>query len=961
MVPRPGGGVHPMTQKMTPMLKQYRDIKARYPDAVVLFRLGDFYEMFDEDARRISRELGLTLTSRSFSKTVRLPMCGFPHHQLTPYLGRLLARGHKVAVVEQMEDARRVKRLVRREVVRVITPGTVVEDALLKAKAQNFLAAVVREQTPARSGGTPRVAFGLALVDLSTGEFLTTQVQGEAAQDTLFEELARLTPSEFVLPPDLSEDERFITRLRGLGPARLSAHAGEAFLLDQAQATLRDHFRVATLDGFGCADLPLAVRAAGGLLHYLRSSQLSDLAHLIDLTTYHLDRFMVLDASTRRHLELVHPLHGPPHQGTLFATLDRTQTAMGARLLRRWILQPLLDLEAIQSRLDAVENFVNDAFLRQDVRAVLDGVYDVERLVGRVGFGTANARDLVALRKSLARLPRLKAVLERATAPHLQALNADLDPCADVVDLLQRALVDAPPILVREGGLIRDGFDSELDRLRRAARDGRDWLAELEARERERTGIPTLRVRYNQIFGFFIEVPKSKTHLVPSEYERRATTTHTERYVSPELKAREAEILSTDDRIKDMEYDLFVQVRRQVAAHAVRLRRVARVLARLDVLSTLAEVAAQRGYTRPRLDSGGLIRVRGGRHPVVEDVLPEGEPFVPNDVEVDAEAHRLLVITGPNMSGKSVFVRQVALIVLMAQMGSFVPAQEAHIGLVDRIFARVGASDDIAHGRSTFLVEMGETAHILHHATSRSLVILDEVGRGTSTYDGISIAWAVAEDLHDVIGARTLCATHYHELTALADHLAGARNVTLAVVERGHEVIFLRQVVPGTAEKSFGVHVARLAGLPERVVKRAEALLAEMERQRVDLGTRVPGRRAPALANHGSPAPVPTWNAAPAPSPDGHHDSQPAPWSTCSTGPAPEETTRTAEREPAPHVPEPDEEAIARLREVAEQLLSQDFANTTPLQALVLLHQLQQKLRGENPPRESRPESEQGL
>ncbi|NPA91146.1 MAG: DNA mismatch repair protein MutS [Chloroflexi bacterium] len=900
-------------EKLTPMLKQYRDIKARYPDAIVLFRLGDFYEMFDEDARRISRELGLTLTSRSFSKHVRLPMCGFPHHQLTPYLGRLLARGHKVAVVEQLEDARKVKRLVRRDVVRVITPGTVVEDALLRAKTQNFLAALVRETIPQRQG-TPQHAFGLALMDLSTGEFLTTEFRGETAQEDLFEELARLTPSEFVLPTPLAQDEDLVDRLRDMGSSRVSPHEATAFRLEDAEQTLRAHFRVSTLEGFGCAHMPLAIRAAGGLLHYLRTGQISDLAHITELTTYHREHHMVLDSSTQRNLELVEPLRRDNREGTLFATLDETRTAMGARLLRRWILQPLLRVDAIQARQDAVENFVQDTFLREDVRTLLDGVYDVERLVGRVGFGTANARDLVALRKSLARLPQLKATLERAQAPRLRTLWETLDLCADVVDLLQRALVENPPILVREGGLIREGFHQELDALRARARESKEWLAQLEIRERERTGIPNLRVRYNQVFGFFIEVPKSKSHLVPEEYERRATTTHTERYISPELKAKEAEILATEDRIKELEYDLFTRVRGHVAAQAARLRGVARLLAELDVLSTLAHVAAERNYVRPRVDESGRIHIREGRHPVVERLLPPEEPFVPNDVDMDQEERRLLIVTGPNMAGKSVFIRQVALITLMAHMGSFVPAREAHIGLVDRIFARVGASDDIAHGRSTFLVEMSETAHILRHATARSLIVLDEVGRGTSTYDGISIAWAVAEDLHDIIQARTLFATHYHELTRLAEHLPAVANVTLAVVERGHEVVFLRQVVPGVAEKSFGVHVARMAGLPERIVRRAEALLARLEQEpRTPLLRReVAEERADyRVAVAKSPARQEAGRAednGSSPSPNGQ-----------------------------PHL----------LRRVAETILQQDLVNTTPLEALILLHQLQKELRGD--------------
>ncbi len=897
-----------MSNKLTPMLKQYRDIKAHYPDAIVLFRLGDFYEMFDEDARCVARELGLTLTSRSFSKHVRLPMCGFPHHQLTPYLGRLLEHGHKVAVVEQLEDARKVRRLVRRDVVRVITPGTVVEDALLQAKAQNFLAALVREQKSGRDRDV-RVRYGLALMDLSTGEFLTTEFNGGNTHAALMEELSLLTPSEFVLPADLAEEEDLVQQLRTLGPARISTHDGTAFQPQEAGRVLCEHFGVATLDAFGCAHLPLAVAAAGGLLHYLQSSQISDLAHITELTTYQLNRYMVLDSSTRRNLELIEPLRGGHRKGTLFSTLDETLTAMGSRLLRRWILQPLLDLEDIQQRLDAVDTLLQDGFLRQDVRDILRGVYDVERLVGRIGFGTANARDLVALRKSLARLPRLKAVLARATARRLQEIHTRLDTCADVVEELRRALVDNPPILLREGGLIRDGYSEELDRLRHHATESREWLARLEARERERTGIPTLRVRYNQIFGFFIEVPKSKSDRVPAKYERRATTTHTERYISPELKAREADILATDDRIKDLEYDLFVSLRRRLASQSARLRAVARHLAELDTLASLAEVAATHGYTRPQVDESAQVDIVQGRHPVVEQLLPAGDPFVPNDVHLDEENCRLLVITGPNMAGKSVFIRQVALIVLMAQMGSFVPAVQAHIGLADRIFARVGASDDIAHGRSTFLVEMSETAYILRYATERSLVILDEVGRGTSTYDGFSIAWAVAEDLHNVLHSRTLFATHYHELTQLAEHLPAVKNVNLAVVERGHEVIFLRQVVPGVAERSFGVHVARMAGLPERVVRRAEELLQRLERQTL--------RIIPAFSTGGH-EPKASYAASQAVRGNGTHGEA--------------ELNRQTIAE-------------STLHEVARLILEQDVVNTTPLQALIFLHRLQQSLR----------------
>ncbi len=875
----------------TPMLRQYRQIKARHPDALVLYRLGDFYELFDEDAKTAARELDLVLTSRRFSKQVHKPMCGVPYRSVTTYIGRLIERGYKVAVVEQMEDARKAKGLVKREVVRVITPGTVVEEALLHEKSENFLAALA----PGKMG------YGLAFADLSTGEFIATET---ADLPAVLEELHRLQPSELILPASLNDDESFVVALTGVRPARRSPLPDDTFDPTAAAERLRERLGVASLEAYGCADHPLATAAAAAILAYLEANQPANetihLAHLRHLTVYSLSGHMHLDSVTRRNMELTRTLRDGRTEGSLLAALDLTCTAMGARLLRRWISQPLLDLAEIHARLDGVEELVNSAFLRGDLRRLLDGVYDVERLVGRVGFGAANGRDLAALKRVLERLPRLKARLTDVRSGRLHDLG-QLDEHPDVLALLGQALVDRPPILLKEGGLIRPGYHAELDALRAAAESGRNWLARYEAAERERSGIKNLRVKYNEVFGFFVQVTKSNLHLVPADYERRATVTHAERFVTPDLKVKETEILAAEERANGLEYDLFVQVREQVAAHAGSLRQTARALAELDVLAALAEVAARHGYVRPEVDEGDVIEIREGRHPVVERLLPDGERFVPNDAHLDCDGERLLVITGPNMAGKSVYIRQVALIVLLAQMGSFCPAAAAHVGLADRIFVRAGASDDITQGRSTFLVEMSETAYILRHATRRSLLVLDEVGRGTSTYDGVGLAWAVGEHLHEHIGARTLFATHYHELTGLAAYLPGAKNYTLAVKEQGNEVIFLRRVVPGGADPpgGYGVHVARLAGLPEGVVERAQTVMMRLEAERGEPQALAELRetRQPYSVGRQEELVLPAANAA--------------------------------------------------LRQVIRELFGLDIANLTPVQALVRLNEWQRILRGE--------------
>jgi DNA mismatch repair protein MutS len=868
-----------MKEDFTPMLRQYRQLKALYPDAILLFRLGDFYEMFDEDAKIASRELELVLTSRRFSKTVKLPMCGVPYHQLTTYIGKLIEKGYKIAIAEQMEEPGKGKRLVKREIVRVITPGTVIEEGLLPDKEENFLAAIVREDG----------SYGLAVMELSTGDFSATQVEGANALDSLLEELERLRPSEYVLPTSLASDESFTSRLTGIRKARLSPQEDQTFSSLSAKEALLSHLPSIPKE---LETLPLALRAAGALLCYLKENQLSDLEHIRAIRVYNLSAYMNLDAVTCRNLELLKTLREGETRGSLFWVLDHTCTAMGARLLKRWITRPLLDPEAIKARLEAVENLVQDHFLRSDLRNLLDGLYDVERLVGRIGFGSANARDLVGLRRSLERIPPIKEVLGRAQAQLLRELNQALDPLQDVANLIRSALVDNPPILVREGGLIRPGYSKELDSLRREVASGKAWLAEYEAKERERTGIKNLRIRYNEVFGFFIEVTRSYLHLVPPNYERKATISGAERFITPELKAKESEILAAQDKAKELEYELFVRLRREVASRMERLQQAGRILAQLDVLCSLAEAAARYGYTKPIVDESTTISIKEGRHPVVERMMPEGEPFVPNDAFLEGDGDRLLVITGPNMSGKSVYVRQVALIALMAQMGSFVPAKEARIGLVDKIFTRIGATDEIARGRSTFLVEMEETAHILRNATPRSLIILDEVGRGTSTYDGMSIAWAVAEYIHNRIGARTLFATHYHELTELEEHLEGAKNYSLAVAEEGGKIIFLRRVIRGGAEKSYGVQVAKLAGLPEEVTERAKEILEKAEKGYA-----------------------------------------PQPLTLREVTPKPESLLLPAK-----------DQAIW---EVVREIFRVDIANITPVQALILLNELQRKLKGD--------------
>ncbi len=806
-----------MTQ-VTPVRKQYLQIKRQYPDAILFFRLGDFYETFDQDAETVARELDIVLTSRNVAKNQRVPMAGVPYHAVEGYIARLITKGYKVAICDQMGGVPQ-KGLVHREVVRVVTPGTVIEPLLLEEKRNSYLAAVVIDDDDGRAG--------VAYVDITTGEFATTQIVDREARLLATQELARLQPRECLLPEGheaLAMEGLFVT-----------SYDAWRFELGNARQALLTHFQVASLAGFGCEGLPLATRAAGAIVQYLDQTQKAALTQLDNLRTYSTADFMTLDAATRRNLELTETIRSGERTGSLLGVLDATVTAMGGRSLHQWINRPLLDINKLRERLDAVEQFFDDGFLRAEVIAQLNGLADLERLTNRTVSGIARPRDLLGIRGCLEAVPILRALLEQEenrpeTSYPLMHLSRQMDACPEIVSLVAEAIADDAPATLGGKGVIRPGYSAELDNILLAARDAKEWVANLERTERRRTGISNLKVGFNKVFGYYLEVTQSNLDRVPEEYIRKQTLVNAERFITPELKEYESLILNAEERIAEIETRLFREVMTRVAAAAPRLLKTAHILARLDVLAALAEVAARNSYTRPALTEDGDVEIIAGRHPVVEQMGNLEEPFVPNDVRL-SKKEQILIITGPNMSGKSTYLRQVALIVLMAQIGSFVPAGRANIGLIDRIFTRIGAQDEIAAGRSTFMVEMVETANILNHATPRSLLVLDEVGRGTSTYDGISIAWAVVEFIHNHprLQARTLFATHYHEMTQLADFLPHVRNYNVAVAEEGDRVVFLRQVVPGGADKSYGIHVAQLAGLPRSVVHRAEEILKQLE------------------------------------------------------------------------------------------------------------------------------------
>jgi DNA mismatch repair protein MutS len=797
------------TDDATPIRKQYLQIKRQYPDAILFFRLGDFYETFDQDAEVASRELDIVLTSRNVAKGVRVPMAGIPYHAAENYLARLIERGYHVAICEQIGD-QPVKGLVPRKVTRVVTPGTVTEPALLPGDANNYLVCIVPQEELA----------GVAYVDVTTGEFAATQLNAGDKATTLRAELMRLNPAEILHPDSFQPGD-------GL-PGHTTAWPAWRFEPGRSQEALLRHFEAASLDGFGLRGLPLAARAAGGIIQYLAETQPAGLKLLGRLGTYHLSEFMTLDASTRRNLELTETIRGGAKRGALLGVLDHTVTPVGKRLIYQWVSKPLLNVDQVRRRQDGIAYFVAAGLVRAELRQALKRLGDLERLVQRVVGGTAQPRDLVAIRNTLQHIPTLRDLLPE-DEPDLQAALQSFDLCTEELSYLEAFLADEPPATLQNSGVVRPGFSAELDGIIERSRHAREWIAGLEAVERKRTGIKTLKVGYNRVFGYYLEITRANAELAPAEYIRKQTLVNAERYITPELKEYETLVLNAEDRIREIELRLFREACERLAGSASRMLGTARVIARLDVLASLAEAAVQGDYARPDVLQEDVLEIIEGRHPVVEQLL-SGERFVPNDTAFEP-GERIRIITGPNMSGKSTFLRQVALIVLMAQMGSFVPADRARIGLVDRIFTRIGAQDEIHAGQSTFMVEMVETANILNHATGRSLLVLDEIGRGTSTYDGVSIAWAVVEYVHNHpdLRAKTLFATHYHELTQLADLLPGVRNYNVAVSEADGKVVFLHKIVPGGADRSYGIHVGQLAGLPRPVVQRAGEILQQLE------------------------------------------------------------------------------------------------------------------------------------
>jgi len=838
-------------------MQQYHAVKSRYPHALLLFRLGDFYELFYEDAIIAARELQITLTSRNREKGQPIPMCGVPYHAVDGYLARLIRAGFKVAICEQMEQPGPGKKLVRREVSRVITPGTATDVSVLDARENNFLAAA--------SHNVAQSTIGLALVDLSTGEFLATEFSGNRAEESLRDELQLLRPRETLLPrPQQLFETAKTSLLDGAGGVETRLEDW-IFQRDYAERILREQFGVAELTGFGLDDHPQAQSAAGAIIHYLRENaargegdaapSVEALRHLDRIRYYEQHDTLVLDPVSVRNLELLSPIFTEETKSTgpttLIAALDSTVTGMGARLLRSWMLRPLIDPDAIASRLEAVEHLLKQTVVRGEIRKELRGIQDLERLTSRITLGLASPRELLVLRKSLAQLPVLKKFLtppQSGGSDLIRILYEEIDELTDIRERLEKALSDEPPAVATEPGMIRSGYHAELDELRNLSQHSKQIIASMEERERKRTGINSLKIRFNQVFGYYIEISKPNLPNAPADYERKQTLVNAERFTSLELKEYERKILAADERILEIERQLFVDLRSSIAAKASRLRKTASAIAQLDVLASFAKLAADRNYTRPEFNSTGELLIVAGRHPVIEELLKQkGERFVPNDLCFEPGRQQLLLITGPNMGGKSTYLRQAALIVLMAQMGSFVPARQARLPITDRIFTRIGASDNLARGRSTFLVEMSEVATILHHATPSSLVLLDEVGRGTATFDGLSIAWAVVEHLQKNTRARTLFATHYHELTELAELLPTVKNVHVSVKETPNEIIFLRRVEPGSADKSYGIEVARLAGLPRSVIERAREVLKRHEQSEHELSETL----SPGAAEHG--------------------------------------------------------------------------------------------------------------
>ncbi len=876
---------------LSPMMAQYMETKKQYSDCILFYRLGDFYEMFFDDALTASKELEITLTGKECGLEERAPMCGVPYHAVDSYLSRLVQKGYKVAIAEQMEDPKLAKGLVKREVIRVVTPGTITSAQALDETKNNYLMGIVYLAD----------RMGVSVADITTGDFLVTEVSTDRA---LFDEIHKFSPAEVICNDAFSMSGISLEDLKDRYHFTVSTLDSRFFQDENCRKVLREHFKVGSLEGLGLGDYDCGVIAAGAVLQYLYETQKSTLDHLTTIVPYATGNYMVLDSSTRRNLELLETMREKQKRGSLLWVLDKTRTAMGARLLRTWIEQPLISKEEILKRQNAIEELNLNYISREELGEYLNPVYDLERLIGRISYKTANPRDLLAFRNSIAMVPHIKRLLGEFTSDALKELAEDLDPLEDLNDLITRAIVEEPPITVREGGMIKDGYNEEADRLRHAKTEGKTWLAELEARERDSTGIKNLKVKYNKVFGYYFEVTNSFKDLVPEYFIRKQTLTNAERYTTDDLKNLEDVILGAEDKLFSLEYDLFCEVRDAIAAEVVRIQKTARAIAAIDVFASLSTVATRNNYVKPQINEKGTIQIKGGRHPVVEKMMRD-DMFVANDTILDNSKNRISIITGPNMAGKSTYMRQTALIVLMAQIGSFVPADQANIGICDRIFTRVGASDDLASGQSTFMVEMTEVANILRNATRNSLLILDEIGRGTSTFDGLSIAWAVVEHISNtrLLGAKTLFATHYHELTELEGLMNGVTNYCIAVKEQGDDIVFLRKIVKGGADKSYGIQVAKLAGVPDSVINRAKELVEQLVDSDLTARTRE-------IAEGSAPA-----GHKPVPKPDDVEMSQLTLFDT------------------------------VREDDIIEELKNLELGNMTPIDALNTLYRMQMKLK----------------
>ena len=809
-------------EEFSPMMQRYLETKEQYKDCILFYRLGDFYEMFFEDAIIASRELEITLTGKDCGQAERAPMAGVPHHAAETYAARLIEKGYKVAICEQLEDPKKTKGIVKRGVIRVLTPGTIVESNLLEEKKNNYIMSIYK------SG----IYFGISVCDISTGEFYSSEIKEENNFEILLDEIARFSPSEIIANSMLFECKEEIEKIRERFSIYISRFNDKFFTDEIGNLQLDYNIIENKQEVTNLGEKQLAVKSINALLEYLNETQMTSLEHINTITIYNLSKYMSLDINARRNLEITEKMRDKSKKGTLLWVLDKTSTSMGGRLLRRWLNNPLLDVKEIEERLEAVKELKDNMMLRGDIIETLKKVYDIERLAGKMTYGNANARDMITLKKSLEKLPNVKQVLLQCNSKKLKELYQDLDELKDVWELIEKSIVEDPPMGVKDGDIIKIGYNEEIDKLKLATTEGKNWIIKLEAEEKEKTGIKNLKVGYNKVFGYYIEVSKSYVSQVPDRFIRKQTLTNGERYITEELKTLENQILGAEEKVVNLEYNAFVEIRQEIAKNIKRLQKTANVVSTLDVLSSFAQVAEDMNYCMPTVDSNGIIDIKEGRHAVIEKMLGVGN-FVPNDTYLDKNQNRLAVITGPNMAGKSTYMRQVALITLMAQVGSFVPATQANIGVVDKIFTRVGASDDLSMGQSTFMVEMMEVATILKEATQNSLVILDEIGRGTSTYDGLSIAWAVAEFIADKekCGAKTLFATHYHELIELADKQEGIKNYSIAVKEKGEDIIFLRKIVEGGTDESYGIHVARLAGVPKNVTQRANEILRSLERK----------------------------------------------------------------------------------------------------------------------------------